>query len=391
MKSILIIGDTIYPDGMGGSHRHMYELCKALRDKSFNVCVITSNKENKKLEYEEIEGIKYFRYERRNNKVLGFLDFIIGPYKIYKKLLRLNYKFDVIHGHWPLTNYLIFNKEKSNDIKKVYTFHGPVAEEYRYELNMNNRIIKNIIIKVVKSIEKSVLEKSNNILVASNYMKNKIYDNHSIDSNVDIIAVPTNTDKFKPKFYSKNNAKKHILKDNKIVLLTIRRLQKRMGVDNLIRAFKDVSDKFDNVVLMIGGKGPYKEELEKLVKELNLECKVEFLGFIPEEEISIYYEAADLFIMPSIDLEGFGLSTTEAMAVGTSVVATPIGGNKEILELYNKNFLTKSIHYKDIAKKIIEIIDDKEYFEYEEKCRNFIVDNYSWNNNIDKFIEKYSI
>lgn len=392
-KTVLIIGDSIFPDSMGGSHRHMYDLSRKLVDKKYKVIVITPNKNNKLPEYELIGGVEYYRYYRNaSSKVKGCFDFIYGPLKKYKQLVDRGIKIDDIHGHWPLTNYLIFKKESKNfNIKKIYTFHGPTFEEYSYELKFSNSLIKKIILSFIKFVEKQVLKNSDTIITASQYMKDKVYSIYGIDKNVNIIPVATDVEKFKPHFNNKELAKISLgLDSNKLLIMSIRRLKKRMGIDNLIKAFKIISDNYSDLELIIGGKGDYKNELIKLVKELKLTNNIKFVGFIPDDKLSDFYEAADIFVVPSIDLEGFGLVTTEAMAVGTLVVGTPIGGNKEVIGDFNKNFLTNGIEPNDIAKKLIEIIEQYKNKSYEENIyRKFVLDNYSWEVIINKIINIY--
>lgn len=392
VEKILLVSDTIYPDSMGGSHRHVYELAKNLIKKGYRVWIITSNKNGLQKSSEIIDGIEIHRYFRNSDsKLKGFVDFIIGPYKTYKSLKKLGEKFDVIHGHWPLCSLLIFFKEKKS--KKIYTFHGPVFEEYSYELKDIKKFTKKLFLFLVKAIESKTLANADKVITASNYMKNKIEKYYRPNLfKVNIIPVGTDTEKFKPKYYNKKIAREEIkLKRDKIYLLTIRRLQKRMGVDNLIRAIKIVCKDFPEVVLLVGGKGQYKEELEVLVNNLGLKENVKFLGFIPEEKLSLYYEAANLFIMPSIDLEGFGLSTTEALSNGTKVVVTPVGGNVEILSDFAPSFISDSVNYNDIAKKLKDILNDnKSILKYDEKARKYVEDKYSWKVLIKKILLEYN-
>lgn len=389
-KRILMIGDSVYPDSMGGSHRHIYELAVHLIKDGHEVFIVTPKTKDTQLNYEEIDKIKIYRYDRnRSNKILGMLDYTIKPYKLYRKLEN-KYSFDVIHGHWAFTNYLIFKLGKSKN--KIFTLHGPMFEEYNYELSIN-LFVKKIILFIMKQMEKSVLKNSGQILTASKYMSDKLQQIYGTMQNISIIPVPTNTEKFKPKYKDKDRAKEALHLENAITLLTVRRLQKRMGISNLIYAFSLLVKKLpnSNIRLLIGGKGPIKGELVALINSLNLNNKIKLIGYISENELPLYYEAADLFIIPSLDLEGFGLVTTESMAVGTNVVATPIGGNKEILLQYDPSLLADSTDYKDIFKKLLEIILEKQKLAYDDKCRDFVINNYSWKENIKRFENIYRI
>jgi len=112
-------------------------------------------------------------------------------------------------------------------------------------------------------------------------------------------------------------------------------LEPRKNLPTLVRAYarwrKDASTSFDDVHLVVaGGKGWFYEEIFHLVHELELTEWVHFPGFIPDAELPAWYNAAELFIYPSL-LEGFGLPVLEAMACGTPVICSDIPVLREIV------------------------------------------------------------
>ena len=97
---------------------------------------------------------------------------------------------------------------------------------------------------------------------------------------------------------------------------------------------------------------------------------------------------ADLFVLPTKELEGFGLITIESMASGVPVVGTPIGGTKEILDRFDSSFLFSDASPESMAHLIAEkcrfIRDRPEaWAEIGKRCREFVEKNYSWEKNID--------
>jgi SAM-dependent methyltransferase len=116
------------------------------------------------------------------------------------------------------------------------------------------------------------------------------------------------------------------------LLLTVRNLEVRTGVDTLLRAMPRVLSRREDAQLLIAGAGSLRAELETLAASLGIATQVRFLGFVPDAELPLYYQAADCFVLPTRELEGFGLVTVEALACGTPVLGTPIGATPELLD-----------------------------------------------------------
>jgi len=162
----------------------------------------------------------------------------------------------------------------------------------------------------------------------------------------------------------------------------------RMGLDNLIHAMADVVHQIPDVHLVIGGSGPLKKDYSRLVEKLGLGRFIRFDGFIPEDRLPDYYSAADLFVLPTLELEGFGLVTLEALATGTPVVGTPIGGTREILGTLDSRFLFKGTDRSSIASLIVEMCRDFKddpslWRRMSNQCRTFAEEHFSWQRNVD--------
>jgi glycosyltransferase involved in cell wall biosynthesis len=114
------------------------------------------------------------------------------------------------------------------------------------------------------------------------------------------------------------------------VIFTVGRHVYYKGFDVLIRALRSV-----DADLWIGGRGPLTESLHQQARDAGVSERVRFLGFIPDEELVAYYEACDVFCMPSTErAEQFGLVQLEAMHCGKPVVATRLGTGVEYVTLH---------------------------------------------------------
>ena len=176
--------------------------------------------------------------------------------------------------------------------------------------------------------------------------------------------------------------------DGKIHLLTIRNLEPRMGLDNLLKGFSLLKEKNIPVQLIIGGEGPEKEKLRQIIEKYGLKSDVILTGFIPAEKLPQYYGAADFFVLPTRSLEGFGLVTAESMACGTPVLGTPVGATKEILNNFDSQFLFEDSTPESIANGIyhavnVSLKDQEKYSMLRTRCREFVAQHYSWQRHID--------
>ena len=108
----------------------------------------------------------------------------------------------------------------------------------------------------------------------------------------------------------------------KKIIFSLGRLVEYKGYAYLIESAKYLNDEY---IILIGGSGPLKEELENKIKEQGVQNRVKLLGFIQDDELSAYYKASELFCLPSIlKTEAFGIVQIEAMSLGKPVVATQI-------------------------------------------------------------------
>jgi len=173
---------------------------------------------------------------------------------------------------------------------------------------------------------------------------------------------------------------------DKTVLFTVRNLVPRMGIENLIEAFKQSNVLREKGLLLIGGEGFLKDSLLAMVKDHDLEGAVKFLGRISEDDLPRYYQAADFFVLPTRELEGFGLVILEAMACGTPVLGTPIGAIPETVGLFDRKLLIEGIQPKDISRKLEDVINHPEKYQFDPQvCRKFVEERYSWEKMADAF------
>ena len=165
-----------------------------------------------------------------------------------------------------------------------------------------------------------------------------------------------------------------------------------MGLENLLRAYSRLVQEEPDLFLVIGGRGRLEGALRALAAGLGLAGQVRFAGFIPEEDLPAYYQAADLFVLPTQALEGFGLITLEALACGLPVVATPVGATPEILGRFDPRFLAGGAGAEALAGGIRRglAIARQEGSALSSRCRDFAAQNYDWERIVDRYEALYA-
>jgi glycosyltransferase involved in cell wall biosynthesis len=144
------------------------------------------------------------------------------------------------------------------------------------------------------------------------------------------------------------------------ILFTLRRLSPRMGLDRLLEASASVHGEGIAFHLMIGGTGPLQKSLEDRSRALGLSETVTFLGRIDDDKLPLAYAACDAFVLPTAELECFGLIALEALSAGRPVLATPVGAIPEIVGKFEPGWIAKSPRADSIAELLRHYLSGEE-------------------------------
>jgi 1,2-diacylglycerol 3-alpha-glucosyltransferase len=128
----------------------------------------------------------------------------------------------------------------------------------------------------------------------------------------------------------------------KIIVVTVARMTKKKGVQNIIRIAPDLLEKYDNLMFVMIGDGPQKQKLERMVEEKRLSGNFYFTGKISREKVLGYLEQADIFALPSND-EAFGIAILEAISKNIPVVAMNHGGTSDIIKNGVSGYLANNL------------------------------------------------
>ncbi len=183
-----------------------------------------------------------------------------------------------------------------------------------------------------------------------------------------------------------------LFNDNTIVIGTVKNLEKVYGIDTLLRAFHLLKERNRSLTLklLIVGSGTYEKELYQLASDLNIKSDTIFMGMIINDKVHEFYSMMNVAVFLS-NRESFGVSALEAQSCSIPVVASNVGGFREIIVNNETGLLVPPNDYESAAAAIENIIFNKEFSEnIAEKARKSVVDNFNFNNNINQMVDIYN-
>lgn len=231
---------------------------------------------------------------------------------------------DVIHIHGVATmaiRGLICAHELG--IPTVMTFHTMVDDAALYYSPI--KLPPETMQKLVWFYLKQILKRIDVVVTPTACIGKEIESHGAVCRNIMAIPTGTNVSVFRPGIQSEWVRKKHGLEGMRVAI-HVGRISYEKELDMVIRAMTLV-----DAVLLVAGRGPAKEDIEALVKDMQLEDRVVFAGFVPDEELPAYYNAADIAVSAS-KFETQGLSILEAMASGKPVACRNGRAFAEIIE-----------------------------------------------------------
>jgi len=242
-----------------------------------------------------------------------------------------------------------------------------------------------------KYLLKYSYNQSREIIVISQFTKNKIKEYTKKNYNISIIHPGVN-------FYRFENSPDISESKNKYngqkILLTVGKLIPRKGHDLVIKTIAKIKDRYPNIKYLIIGDGKHEGVLKNLVNDLGLNEKVEFLGRVSDNDIIKYFHLCDIYVHTpkfSTDLkfEGFGIVYLEASACGKPIVASDAGGVRDAVVDGQTGLIAKNEDIDDIASKISQLLDDDNLRKKMGEAGRVYAKEHDWPNIADKFIDKY--
>ncbi|MBW4673577.1 MAG: glycosyltransferase family 4 protein [Desmonostoc geniculatum HA4340-LM1] len=364
--SILTLGLGWFPENPGGLERYIYELTHKLAANQDHI---------------ELCGVGLPDAEL--NSPIKLTNLASVDTNICQRLWSIRQNFqktrtnkpDAINLHFALYSFPILDILPKG-VPVTFNFHGPWASESKQEVVNKNLslLIKHWL------IEQTTYNRCDRFIVLSKAFGNILHQQYQVPWNkINIIPGGVDINWFRPNLSAQEACRQLGWPDNRRILFTSRRLVHRTGVDKLLQAIAIIKPRIPDIWLAIAGRGHIQAALQQQATELGLDDNVKFLGFLPDEQLPIAYQAAELSVVPSQSFEGFGLVVVESLACGTPVLCTPVGGMPEILAEFSPDLITTAIEASAIAEKLEQALLGNIPIPSREACRHYAVTHYDWN------------
>lgn len=359
---------------IGGVENHVYNLCKALQKRGHEVVVVHTcfdimPKENKTVKVENVEGIEVHRlylgtdatkiqlkhFPIIESYVNGFLR-KVRPIRFSSKIaayiqkLHMEKPFDILHQHDFISN-LFTTKKLSRQLPVILTNHTGeflLLNKHWYTAWTLRYLLSHIAYLLGPSEELCdvpFLQRKRRVSYIPNGVNLNEFEVLSSEAKVAL----------RKEMGYEQNAK---------LILCARRWAPTKGVIYLVEAIPHVISKWPQAHFLISGNDyygypAYRDMIWKIIREQHLEPYITLLGDIPHDHINKYYQVADIVVLPSL-MEATSLSGLEAMACGSPLLGTDVGGIPEIIEDGYNGRLVPAKSAKAIAKTLIEMLKNEE-------------------------------
>ncbi len=341
-SKVLLIGWGYPPKIDGGLDIHVKHLFEELQKRG-NVEVDLALPEERAPERENIIGID-----------TGKGGMVEKARKMSQEITKLSEDYDIIHTHDWFGAEAGFKAQKYSDVKWVATFHSLSSSRNREPS------------PELRKMEKAAAENADELITVSKKLQEELESEFQADSEVVYNG-------FSKPQSSGIDVKDELGIDNEMVFYVGRHAEQK-GLEYLLYGFQKLLKDRD-ATLVLGGEGHMTESLEEFTEILGIKESVVFTGFIPREELGDYYREADVFVSPSIN-EPFGLTITEALESGTSVVATENG----VEEIAGNSIISVESHSDSLKEGIKKALQMDQVPEFE---------NRSWKEMAEETLELY--
>ena len=395
---VVVVADVSPVVVLGGSERVVWEQSRRLAARGHQVHVVSRSPDGSAPLPVSREGVGFRHFTVGRRSAADFIQgSILGARRAVLEEVG-EHGADVLHFNQPLSAFGALTSRALRRLPSLYTFHSPAPLEYlgrRGTTGLHRRgAAGGAGAALLRTLEQWCLARVTRIHVLSDYSAGLLRTLYGIGGDR-VVKIPGGVDprRFRPAAAPRDVVRVELgWPTNRPILFTLRNLEPRMGLDELIRAVDRLRRQVPDAMLMVGGDGSLRAELQRLVTTLGLTDHVRFLGYVEEERLARCYQAADLFVLPTQALEGFGLVTVESLACGTPVLGTPVGAIPEILAPLENSLVFSGTTATAMAEDLVRFLergahDPAAREALRHACRLYAETQYAWEGAVDRLEE----
>lgn len=382
-----MVADVSPLESHGGGSRVLREHSQRLAARGHGVTVFSRQPEVSVAPELDLKGVSVRHYDVSRAHALAFFwSSIAGARRAYRDTLA-GRPWDRVILHQPLSTMGV-RRLLPRAAPRIYMFLSPASLEYRLRAEHPSGgrplLLAPLAAVLLRLTESAALRTADRVVVLSEYMRRELAAVHPRGT-PPVVVTPGGVDlrHFRPAEDRMAVRRALGLPADRFLLLTVRDLHPRMGLDSLIEAVGALREALP-LMLVVGGQGPLRADLEARVNRMGLAGHVRFAGHIAEGDLPGYYQAADCFVLPTRALEGFGLVTVEALACGTPVLGTPVGATPEILTPLARELLTDDASPEALARGLRRVAPLCRDDAFRARCRVHAQTRYDWETAVDR-------
>jgi len=346
---------------------------------------------------EEVDGLRFYRSQQPTG-LLAKLP-VFNQWAIVKSLTaRLDeiipeIKPDILHAHSPALNGLAAIKAgKKYNIPVVYECrafwedaavdHGTTSEgSLRY--------------RITKALETYVFKQAQAVTCICEGLRQDIIQRGIAENKITVIPNAVNIEKFTFGQEANPELKQQLGLQNKTVLGFIGSFYAYEGIPLILDALPEILKQQPNVRLLLVGGGPQEKIIKDKVKQLQLESFVIFTGRVPHDQVQDYYNLVDIFVYPRLAMRLTELVTPlkplEAMAQGRLVIASDVGGHKELIKDQENGVLFKANNANSLVACVLTLLTRSESWPAMRQAgRQYVEQERNWVKSVSNYQQVYS-
>lgn len=364
---VLMLSWEFPPMTVGGLSRHVYDLTRYLVKQGWEVHVVATEAEQAP-SYEVLEGVHVHRVHVMKPDGGEFIHWAfqlnLMMIDTVQGLVNAGLKFDLVHAHDWLVTYAALSVKKSSGVPLVATIHAT-------EHGRNHGIYTDLQ-RYIQGLEWKLTYEAQRVILCSSFMQREVEEVLQLPSDkLDVIPNGVDPEQLQLSEPGETPHSGHIV-------MFLGRLVREKGVHTLLDAVPLILQEYPDTQFVIAGKGPALPALQEQVRSMGIAGHIKFVGFISDEERNRQFQAADVAVFPSL-YEPFGIVALEAMAAGTPVIVSDVGGLGDVVTHGHNGLKMYPGDTASLARQVGDLLGNPDYGKRLAETALQEIERYDWN------------